>query len=158
MDRIENTEIEDYEVIEKGEVHWRESVRGAMGSRRGMSLVEIMVVIAIILTLMSVLAYGVMGVFESSRVDTTQLTMGKASSVVNIYMLRHGKPPSTSEGLNAAYDTQPVPPPKDAWDNELRYTSPGPNGTPFDIISYGADGSQGGTGLNADIKMSDNQR
>ena len=155
---MENSENEDVEVIQIDQTQFKEHVRSAMGSRRGMSLVEIMVVIAIILTLMSVLAYGVMGVFENSRIETTRLTMGKVSSVVNIYTLRHGKPPSTSEGLSAAYDTQPVDPPKDAWGNDFVYAAPGPNGTPFDIISYGADGSQGGTGLNGDLKMSDNQK
>ena len=47
--------------------------------RRGMSLVEVMVVIAIILTLMSVIGYGVMSVFQNSRVDTTKLQMARVA-------------------------------------------------------------------------------
>ena len=51
--------------------------RSRRSSRRGMSLVEVMVVIAIILTLMSVLAIGVSAIFSDSQVDTTRLTMSR---------------------------------------------------------------------------------
>ncbi|MBI2560675.1 MAG: type II secretion system protein GspG, partial [Planctomycetes bacterium] len=40
--------------------------------------------------------------------------------------------------------------PKDPWGNEYVYTYPGNNGE-FDIISYGADGKEGGEGENADV-------
>ncbi len=121
--------------------------------RRGMSLVEVMVVIAIILTLMSVIGYGVMTVFQNSRVDTTKLQMGRVAERVQIYSLRHKGPPSTSEGLAAVYEGEEVP--TDSWGNEFRYVSPGPNGRDFDLISLGADGQEGGTGRNADIKYSE---
>ena len=40
--------------------------------------------------------------------------------------------------------------PKDPWGNEYQYTSPGAKG-PYDILSYGADGKEGGDGPNKDI-------
>ena len=45
--------------------------------------------------------------------------------------------------------------PRDSWNNEFRYTAPGPAGKDFELISLGADGSEGGTGNNADIKYSE---
>jgi general secretion pathway protein G len=120
----------------------RANGRRRRSSRRGMSLLEVMVVIAIILTLMGVLAFGVMSVFSDSQGQTTLLTMGKVDERVQIYMLRKKKPPTTSEGLAAIYGSEQLP--ADAWGNPIQYVSPGGNGRPFDLVSYGADGSEGG--------------
>jgi general secretion pathway protein G len=118
-----------------------------------MSLVEVMVVIAIILTLMSILAYGVFSIFTESKVGTSRLQMMKIAERVDVYMLRKKKPPSTGDGLGAVYGTEPVP--SDSWGNEYVYVSPGPNGKPYDLISLGADGQEGGEGNDADIKLSE---
>lgn len=115
-----------------------------------MSLVEVMVVIAIILTLMSVLAFGVMTVFQSSRVDTTKLQMTRVAERIQIYSLRKKGVP---DDLSAVFEGEEVP--KDSWGNEFQYSAPGPNGREFEIISLGADGQEGGTGNNEDIKFSE---
>ncbi len=120
-------------------------------ARRGMSLVEVMVVIVIILTLTGVLTYGVMTVFGQSQADTTRLMMGKVAQQIEIYGMRKGYP-SNQEGLSKVF---PDGMPKDSWDNEFIYITPGPNGRKFDLISYGADGKEGGTGVNEDIRYSD---
>ena len=109
---------------------------------RGMSLLEVMVVIAIILTLMGVLAFGVMSVFGDSQVQTTILTMGKVDERVQIYMLRKKKPPSTGDGLAAVYGNEGVP--TDAWGNEIQYVQGGGKGRKFDLVSFGPDGVEGG--------------
>jgi len=118
-----------------------------------MSLVEVMVVIAIILTLMAVIGGGVLAVFNNSKVDTTILTMGKVNQRVQIYMLRKKAPPSTSDGLEAVYAGEKMP--LDSWGNEFKYVSPGPGGHDFDIISLGADGNEGGSGNDEDLKWSE---
>ena len=41
--------------------------------------------------------------------------------------------------------------PKDSWDNEYLYLSPGQHSTKFDVFSYGADGMVGGEGENSDV-------
>jgi len=140
------------------------SGRGARGSgvgrrqrarrrqRGGMSLVEIMVVIAIITTLMGIVGYGVMQIWQGSRVDTTILQMGEVNKRIELYSLKHGTP-SMSEGLAAVYGEQE--PPVDAWQNEFVYVSPGPGGMDYDVVSYGKDGTEGGEGLNADIRWSE---
>jgi len=120
------------------------------GRRRAMSLVEVMVVIAIILTLMSVLAYGVFQVFGESKAQTTKLQMMKIAERVDIYMLRKKKAPSTSDGLGAVFGKEEVP--TDQWGNPFVYVQPGPNNKPYDLISFGADGQEGGED---DIRLSD---
>ncbi len=127
--------------------------RGAWRSRRGMSLVEIMVVIAIIVTVTSIIGYGIMQVWENSRVETTKLQMGRVVERIQIHTVKHKKAPTMGEGLAAVYRDEPIP--TDSWGNEFVYVTPGPNGADYDIISYGRDGVQGGTGNNEDIHLSD---
>jgi general secretion pathway protein G len=117
-----------------------------------MSLVEVMVVIAIIVTLMGIIGFGVMSIFADSKVTTTELQMHEVNKRIELHSLKKG-PPSTSEGLKAVYkDNEP---PKDSWENEFVYVAPGPNGLPYDLVSYGSDGSEGGTGNAADLKLSE---
>ncbi len=122
-------------------------------TRRGMSLVEVVVVIAIILTLMSLIGYGIMQTFGDTQVDTTKLSMSQVADKIQIYQVRKGKVPSSGDGLRAVYSD--LAPPKDAWGNEFVYMSPGPNGQPFELVSLGSDGREGGTGNAADIKLSE---
>ena len=129
-----------------------EAARSMLRSRRAMSLVEVMVVIAIILTLMSVLAFGVFQVFGDAQVDTTVLTMGKVNQRVEIFMLRKKKVPGD---LSEVFSSEDMP--VDSWGNEFRLVSPGPGNMKYDLISLGADGAEGGTGNNADIKWSENK-
>jgi len=110
--------------------------------RRGMSLLEVMVTIAIILTLMGVLAYGVMGTFIQAGYQTTELTLGKVAERVDIYALRKKKPPSTADGLAAVFPDGDLP--TDSWGQPIQYVSPGPDGAPYDLISFGEDGVEGG--------------
>lgn len=134
------------------EVH-RAAARGMLRSRRGMSLVEVMVVIAIILTLMGIIGYGVMQVFSDANVDMTKLTMTKISERAQMYHVRKKKFPGGGDALREIFGNEA--PPTDAWGNEFRFVAPGPNGMEFDIISLGADGREGGSGNDADIRWSD---
>ncbi|MBN2801366.1 MAG: type II secretion system protein GspG [Deltaproteobacteria bacterium] len=126
--------------------------RALLRSRRGMTLVEIMVVIAIITTVMGIIGVGVMQVYQGTRVDTTILQMGEINKRIELYSLKKGVP-STGEGLSAVYGGAKVP--LDGWGHEFIFLSPGPNGTDYDLISYGKDGVEGGTGLGEDLKWSE---
>jgi general secretion pathway protein G len=123
-------------------------------NRRGMSLVEVMVVIAIIVTLMGIIGYGVMQSWGNAQVDMTVLTMGEVNKRIELYSLKKGAP-STADGLKAVYGDLEVP--KDAWGHDFIYVAPGPNGMAFDLLSYGSDGTEGGSGNAADIKWSENK-
>jgi general secretion pathway protein G len=111
-----------------------------------MSLVEVMVVIAIVLTLMSVLALGVMGIFAESRQDTTRLTVGRVGQQIFVQMLGRDRPPGV-EDLAKLGIRMPV----DGWGRELLYRRPGRDGAAYEVVSLGRDGEEGGDGLDEDI-------
>ena len=98
--------------------------------RRGMSLVEIMVVIAIIGVLMTVVAVNVLGYLDDANVDATRIQMKKMEEALVVYASKHkGKFPSNGEGLATAKKYFPdnnVP--TDAWGNPFQYFSPGTHG------------------------------
>jgi general secretion pathway protein G len=122
-----------------------------LASRRGMSLVEVMVVIAIILMLMGVVTVGVMSGLSNAQQDTTKMSMGRIAQQIDIYMLRHNNRVPTS--LSEVFTEEDVP--RDAWNNEIKLDSGGSGKTKYDLTSYGADGQAGGEGKNADLKWSE---
>ncbi|MBU0554297.1 type II secretion system major pseudopilin GspG [Myxococcota bacterium] len=119
---------------------------------RGMTLLEIMIVIAILGMLASVIVVGVMNQFERAKINTTRLKVGSVESAIQQYNVSYGEFPSQGEGLRALL----TPPdggkpflneksvPKDAWNNELMYFSPArKGGKPFEVVSKGPDGQEG---------------
>jgi general secretion pathway protein G len=124
----------------------------ALASRKGMSLVEIMVVIAIIGILMTVVAVNVVGYLDEANVSTTKIQIKNMESALTTYAAKHrGKYPSTGDGLDAAkkfFPNNDVP--TDAWGNTFQYRSPG-SSAPYEVISLGKDGKEGGEEANADI-------
>ncbi|MED5372750.1 MAG: type II secretion system major pseudopilin GspG [Myxococcota bacterium] len=129
--------------------------RSALKSQQGMTLVEIMVVIAILGTIMSVVAFSVVGKLDEANCEATKLTMKNADQALQLYSAKKkGKFPSTSDGLAAAkkyFNDGDVP--VDAWGNELQYFSPGSHSdAPYELVSLGKDGVEGGDEANADIQ------
>ncbi|MEZ4316322.1 MAG: type II secretion system protein GspG [Myxococcota bacterium] len=117
-------------------------------ARRGMSLVEVMVVIAIVLTLMGILAWGIFDVFEQSRARTTELQLHRTAQQIESFALQHGLP-EVHDIDRAIEGGMPL----DSWGTPLVYlrTGRGPRG--FDLVSFGADGVEGGEGLDADLSL-----
>lgn len=127
-------------------------------ARQGMTLVEIMVVIAILGTLMGIVAFNVADRFAEAKVETTRLQIRQIEQGLALYAAKkNGKFPSTSDGLEAAKKHFPDGEvPKDGWDNEFLYFSPGTqSGKAYEIVSLGADGAEGGEGVDADLKSWD---
>ena len=130
------------------------SLRAASASRKGMSLVEIMVVIAIIGVLMTVIAVNVLGFLDDANADATKIQIKKMEESLTVYAAKHkGKFPTTGEGLAAVKKYLPDGEvPTDSWGNAYLYFSPGTHGDHgFEIISLGKDGKEGGTDADADI-------
>ena len=130
------------------------TLRAAASSRKGMSLVEIMVVIAIIGVLMTVIAVNVLGYLDDANVDATKIQIKKMEESLLVYAAKHkGKFPTTGEGLAAVKKYLPDGEvPVDQWDNAFLYFSPGTHGDhAYEIISLGKDGKEGGTEAAADI-------
>ncbi|NOY25914.1 MAG: type II secretion system major pseudopilin GspG [Oligoflexia bacterium] len=126
-----------------------------LGRRAGMTLVEIMVVIAILGTLMAVVGVNVVNRLQDANVGTTELQIKQIEQNLAMYAAKHkGKFPSTSQGLEAAAKYFPDSSvPQDAWGNTFQYYSPGTHGDhDFEIISLGRDGAEGGEDYDADIK------
>jgi general secretion pathway protein G len=130
--------------------------RGPLTGRAGMTLIEILIVIAILGSLMALVAVNVAGSFEEANVGTTELQIKKIEEGLGMYAAKHkGKYPSTSDGLEAAAKYMGVKGevPMDSWGNAFQYFSPGTNGDhKYEIVSLGGDGKEGGDDTDADIK------
>ena len=126
----------------------KRKLKGRRASR-GMTLIEIMVVLVILGLIASAVVIAVFPQLQKARVDRTMLDIGNIDSGLKLYNARKGKFPDTATGLKALVDLEILDKmPKDAWGNDYLYTLE--NGRPV-ITSYGADGVPGGEGPNADL-------
>ena len=135
----------------------------AMGRAvRGMTLIEILVVLVLIGIVLGIVGGNFIGKGEKAKADAAKIEIGQISQALDLFKLEVGHYPTTSEGLQALI-TAPAGAtnwngpywkkstlPKDPWGNEYKYNAPGQSG-PYDIMSYGADGKEGGDGPNKDI-------
>ena len=134
-------------------------------SKSGFTLIEIMVVIIILGILVGIVAPRLMQEPDKARVVKAKLQMESIALAVQKYKLDHGYYPTTEQGLEALvekpsfgripekYPEKGYLPkiPLDPWGNEYVYVSPGEY-EDFDIMSYGADGEEGGEEYNEDIQ------
>ncbi len=119
-------------------------------AERGMTLVEIMVVLVIIGMVTAIVGVNVFSAVDGAKVKSSKVQISNIGEALDLYRLAHGKYPSTSEGLTALTQSKGgqkalMPSvPKDGWDNDFIYIFPGsknPGG--YDLMSYGADGVAG---------------
>jgi len=128
----------------------------------GFTLIEILVVITIIAMIMSLVGPRVLNYLGESKVKAARIQIQSFGSALDLFNLDTGRYPSTAEGLTALVQSPGTIPawngpylkggvvPNDPWGNAYVYRSPGEHG-PYDIMSYGSDGQEGGTGTAADI-------
>jgi general secretion pathway protein G len=120
---------------------------------RGMTLIEIMVVITILGLIAAAVGVAVIPKLDEAKVDTARLDIGNIQGALKLYYAKKGNYPDTATGLKALVDTNNLESiPKDPWGNDYMYLNEG--GKPV-VISYGADGAQGGEGTGADISSND---
>jgi general secretion pathway protein G len=133
-----------------------------MNSQRGFTLIEMLVVLAILGLLAAVATPQVMKHFGRAKHQAVELQMRTIGSALDIFVLDTGRYPTTEEGLaallrapatlsdwNGAYlsgDKAIV----DPWGKPFFYRSPGEHGE-YDLYSYGADGREGGDKDNRDV-------
>ncbi len=135
--------------------------RGRAGER-GFTLVEILVVITIIALIMGLVGPRVLNYLTESKAKAAKIQIESFGSALDLFFLDTGRYPSNSEGLtalvqrpggiaawNGPYLKGGVVP-QDPWGNPYVYRAPGQR-APYDLVSYGADGREGGTGPAADI-------
>ncbi|CUR47330.1 General secretion pathway protein G [Alloalcanivorax xenomutans] len=134
-------------------------------NQRGFTLLEIMVVVAILGLLAAMIVPNVIGQGEQAKVDIAKTNMSRIVQQLDMYKFNNGRYPSTEEGIRALVERPAsakkwpeggyLPQiPQDPWGNDYFYLSPGVDG-PFDLYSLGADGAEGGTGVDADISWRD---
>ncbi|HWV38968.1 MAG TPA: type II secretion system protein GspG [Vulgatibacter sp.] len=116
----------------------------AKGGARGMTLIEIMVVVFILGLIATVIAVNVGGVSDSAKVETAKLDIKGFEQALDLYMLKKGSYPSASEGLNVLYTEGILKGSlkKDPWGRDYVYLYPGQrNPKGYDLYSYGSSGS-----------------
>jgi general secretion pathway protein G len=120
---------------------------------RGMTLIEIMVVITILGLIMAAVGVAVIPKLDEAKVSTARMDIGSIHNALKLYYAKKGHFPDTASGLRALVETQALEQmPKDPWGNEYVYMNEG--GKPV-VTSYGGDGTSGGEGSNADISSRD---
>jgi general secretion pathway protein G len=136
--------------------------RSARHGERGFTLVEILVVITIIGLIMGLVGPRVLNYLTESKAKAAKIQIESFSSALDLYFLDNGRYPSSSEGLTALVQRpgstmtwngpylKGAVVPNDPWGNAYQYRAPGQHGT-YDIMSYGADGQEGGSGTASDI-------
>jgi len=142
---------------------WLTQRRNAARSQRGFTLIELLVVITIIALIVGIVGPRVLNYLTESKVKAAKIQIESLSSALDLFFLDTGRYPSGSEGLgalvrrpgsiaawNGPYLKGGVVPP-DPWGNAYVYRAPGQEGRTYDILSYGSDGTEGGTGSGADI-------
>lgn len=132
--------------------------------RSGISLLEIMVVLAIIALVLGLAAPRLMGNFGRAKSLVAEAQMENVKGALQLYYIDLGRYPSEAEGLlallKAPAGAQDWRGPyvdsekdlDDPWGRILRYRSPGTTGA-FDIYSYGRDGHPGGDGEDLDLQI-----
>ncbi len=135
---------------------------GAYARTRGMTLIEILVVLVLIGVVMGIVGGNFIQRGEKAKRDAARIEIGQIGQTLDLFKLEVGRYPTSQEGLQALI-AQPSgvnnwngpywkksTVPKDPWGNDYLYAFPGQHGA-YDIVSYGADGKEGGEGADKDI-------
>ena len=135
----------------------------------GFTLIEIVVVVVIIGLLAAMVAPRVMQRTDDAKIVRVANDIRAIEASLNLYKLDNFNYPTTEQGL-AALVTKPLGAPepknwkqggylrslpKDPWGNEYQYASPGSDGSPFDLYSFGADGKIGGEEMSKDLSIAE---
>lgn len=125
----------------------------------GFTLIELIVVIALLAVLAAVVAPNLLGKASDANRKSAGIQLEKIANTVELYRLETGRYPETMmdlveqpSGLDRWQGPYVRKPSQilDPWGHELVIRRPGTHG-PFDLISYGGDGQPGGEGDDADI-------
>ena len=130
----------------------------------GLTLIEMIVVLAIIALVAALIVPNVIGRPDEARVTVAKTDLKTISAALKLYRLDNGDYPTTEQGLKALSTKPTTPPaptawsadgylaqvPVDPWGRAYVYRSPG-TAAPFDLLTLGKDGKTGGTGADADL-------
>lgn len=139
------------------------SVRKGGGNReKGFTLMEMLVVLVVIGLIAAVAIPQVMQLLGGAKSKAAKIQLETLSQSLNFYQLDMGAYPTTEQGLKALWE-RPADRPEwagpyvrrdkqliDPWGRPFLYRAPGAKG-PFELVTLGADGAEGGDGENADL-------
>ena len=131
-------------------------------AQRGFTLIELMVVLVIIGVLAALIVPNVIERADDARVTAARTDINNLMQALKLYRLDNQRYPTAEQGLQSLLTrptTGPAAPnwkpyveklPNDPWGHPYQYLNPGIKGE-IDVLSFGADGQNGGEGKNADI-------
>lgn len=143
----------------------KNSIRGPRGSApKGFSLIEVLVVLAILGVLAAFIVPRVMSRPDEARVIAAKQGITAIISALNLYKLDNFSYPSSDQGLRALVEKPIIAPiplhypaggylqslPNDPWGRPYQYAISS-DGQSVEVFSFGADGQPSGEGFNADI-------
>ncbi len=137
---------------------------GAPRSERGVTLLEILIVLSLLSIVMLVVAPSVVNNGIRGEIKAAELQLGTVSTALLAFRTEYRRFPTEAEGLDALVNPPPkksgaVPPPfaksnllSDPWGTPIQYSV---EGRSFELTSLGPDGELGGDGPDADITTED---
>jgi len=135
--------------------------------RSGFTMIELMAMLIIIGLLATLVVTKVAGNIDKARVTTTKANLKMLHAAITQFKMDTVRYPTDEEGLTVLIEDpgdegwepggylETTEIPKDAWRNEFYYELEPASGKPFVIISFGADGEEGGEGYDADLSSTD---
>lgn len=129
----------------------------------GFTLVELLVVLAIISLIAGMVGPRVLNYLSDSKTKAARIQMESLKAAIDLYYLDNGSYPPATTGLNALVKKpdgtshwngpylKGTVVPNDPWGQTYSYIYPGQHGEPYDLISFGSDGREGGTDSAADV-------
>ena len=136
--------------------------REGLKRQKGFTLIELMVVVVILAVLAGLVVPNLMDRPDEARMVKAKQDISAITSALKLYKLDNFRYPTTDQGLEALVNKPTDDPepknwkklldsvPIDPWGNQYLYMSPGEHGE-FDLFTYGADGVEGGEGIDATI-------
>jgi general secretion pathway protein G len=140
------------------------SMRIGHSLSRGFTIIEILIVATIIALIVGYAANRIFGGADRAKASLAKSRIAELAGPLDLYKLDVGKYPTSQEGLKALIaapsgvtrwngpyvkNEESI---RDSWNNEIVYRSPGEQNRPFEMVSLGADGAEGGDGANKDLK------
>jgi len=134
-------------------------------SQTGFTLLEIMVVVVILGILATMVAPQILGRADDARITKAKSDIVSLEAALDLYQLDNYVYPNTSQGLESLATKPSESPeprnykqggyvkslPQDPWGRDYLYLNPGVKTQTYDIYTLGADGEEGGEGVNTDI-------
>lgn len=140
-----------------GEYACRRHVAARMMTRTGFTLVELMVVIVLVGLLAGAVSVGVRSYLVAGKQNVARMEIAKICQAIDTFYATYDRYPSNEEGIKVLSEPTEklVEPlltklPRDPWGRLYQYNQPGRR-RPYEVLSFGADGQEGGEGVDADL-------